>query len=226
MTPLEIIGLKSDLPAVVHSLQRLGCVQIGDLNDLPGSVARPLATDRETTRTQEALKLTATKVDGLLTNLLGADSPYERPGPGNEASRQLDDCLAQAQDSIAELTPQVQSLIFRRGEFQDELDALPRYEATLRKLLPIVPRAASVPGNVSIAILVSKTHGEVLDHISRQASDLTGGRAEATTGEVDDSTRAMLLVFPREFTTEIESFLGRKDVSRLRLPPRIGSGQS
>lgn len=105
MTPLEIIGLKTDLPAVVHSLQRLGCVHIGDLNDLPGSVARPLATDRETTRAQEELKLTATKVDGLLTNLLGADSPRERPGPGNEASHELDDNLAQARDSIAELTP-------------------------------------------------------------------------------------------------------------------------
>ena len=34
----------------------------------------------------------------------------------------------------------------------------------------------------------------------------------------------MLLVFPREFTTEIESLLGRKDVSRLRLPPELARG--
>jgi V/A-type H+-transporting ATPase subunit I len=64
----------------------------------------------------------------------------------------------------------------------------------------------------------------VLDLIGRQALDLTGGRAELVTTDVDASTRAMLIVFPSRFAAEIEALLGREDISRLRLPTGFDKG--
>jgi len=43
MLPLEIIGMKTDLQAVIHTLRLLGCVQIDSLADFPAVSARPLA---------------------------------------------------------------------------------------------------------------------------------------------------------------------------------------
>ena len=42
MTPIEIIGLKNNLQAIVHTLRRLGCVQIDELAESPQVSARPL----------------------------------------------------------------------------------------------------------------------------------------------------------------------------------------
>lgn len=216
VTPLEIVGLKTGLQATVRTLQRLGCVQINELDYAPGASTRPLTIDRETMRVQEELKSLAVRVEGLLDTLGGEQRAVSDYRPV--------DATAEARDGVAELTPQVQLLISRREELQAELEALPRYEATLRKLLPVVPPSAYEPGNVLVGALVSRAHVDVLDLIRKHVLERTGGRAEAMTGDVDSSTRAMLLVFPGEFTSEIEELLGREDVSRLRLPPELGQG--
>ena len=58
----------------------------------------------------------------------------------------------------------------------------------------------------------------------KRVLELTGGKAEIVSSDVDLSTRAMLIVFPVEYTGEIESLLGHEDVSRLRLPEELGEG--
>ena len=229
MTPLEIVGLKTDLRVTVHALQRLGCVQIDELTTVPGAPIRPLTIERGTLRTQEELKSVAARVEGFL-DMLGCPSrPLTIPPECEEEALpkgrdQGDDYLALARAGVVELTPLVQARISRREELQAELNSLPRYEATLRKLAPIVPPSASEPGNVSIGVLVSQAHLEVLDLVREHVLELTGGRAAVVAGDVDKSTRAMLLVFPAEFTGQIEALLGREDVSRLRLPAELGQG--
>jgi V/A-type H+-transporting ATPase subunit I len=216
MVPLEIVGLRTDLQAAVRTLQRLGCVQIDDWNGSEATSIRRLTIDRDTLRTQEELRSVAARVEGLLHTL------------GDDHTRatvcQPVDPLADASAGLAELAPQVKSLISRREELQAELDSLPRYEATLRKFLPIIPPLASEPGSVSVGVLVNRANASVLGLISKHVIELTGGRAETMDGDVDPSTRAMLLVFPGEFTNDIEALLGREDVSRLRLPTELGDG--
>lgn len=213
IAPLEIIGLKTDLQPVVSTLQRLGCVQIEDLG-LTSTSVRSLALDPEALYAQEELKSLAARVEGLLQTLGGeqsATTDYQPVGP-----------IAEARAGLAELAPHVQALISRRDEMQAELDSLPRYEVTLRKLSPIVPPSACEPGNVTIGVLVSQAHVDVLDLLSKHVLERTAGRADTAAADVDDSTRAMLLVFPNEFADEVEALLGRKDVSRLRLPTELG----
>jgi len=111
-----------------------------------------------------------------------------------------------------------------REKLQAELASLPRYETTLRKLLPMIPASAHQPGNSSVGILVDRMHVGVLDAVGKNILNITSGRAELVSSDVDVSTRAMLIVFPREFTSEIESLLGSEDVSRLRLPTELGEG--
>jgi V/A-type H+-transporting ATPase subunit I len=216
MTPLEIVGLKTDLQLIVRTLHRLGCVQIDELTDPPEISARPLAIDRKTLRAQEELSFLAARVEGLLDALGDGQTGMTTDRPKNS--------LAEASAGVAELAPKVQALTARYEKLQAELDSLPRYEAMLRKLLPIVPPSAHELENVSVGVLVSRAHIGVLDSVGKQALDLTGGRAEVVATDMDASTRAMLIVFPRECADEIEAVLGQQDVSRLRLPPELGEG--
>jgi len=216
MCPLEIVGLKSDLTDTIRVLRDLGFVHIDELAKAPEISARPLSLDRETLHIQEELSFLVARIEGLLDELGGL--------PEGDYTHPEEDCLSEAHAGVEQLVPKVQSLTSRREKLLAELASLPRYVATLRKLLPISPPSARESGNVTIGVLVSMAHVGVLDSVGKRAMDLTGGRAEVVASDVDTSTRAMLLVFPEEFTGEIEALLGREDVSRLRLPAELGEG--
>ncbi|MGD2155771.1 MAG: V-type ATP synthase subunit I [Anaerolineales bacterium] len=217
MTPLEIVGLKDDLQATIHTLRRLGRVHIDELTESPQVAARPLSLGRETLKSQEELSFLVSRIEGLLDTLGGGQARGDYIPP-------LEKCLPEARSGVDFLMSRIQALISRQDKLQAELTSLPRYEITLRKLLPIIPSSAGVPGNVTVGVLVSRTHVGVLDSIGKQVMDLTSGRSEVVASDVDASTRAMLIVFPDEFTDEIETLLGREDVSRLRLPAELGGG--
>ncbi len=216
MLPIEILGLKKDLHRVVQTLRGLGCVQIEDLAGSPEISARPLSLDRETLRLQEDLSFLVVRIEGLM-QALGSKGCAK-------ASYIQTDTLAEAHKGVEELLPKVQELTARRDKLLAELASLPRYETTLRKLLPIIPFSAHQPGNITIGVLVSRSHVGVLDSIGKRILDLTHGRAEVVASDVDASTRTMLIVFPRDFSSDIEAMLGQEDVSRLRLPAELGKG--
>jgi V/A-type H+-transporting ATPase subunit I len=216
MCPLEVIGLKSDIQGVIRTLRRLGCAHIDELTISPDISARPFTLDRETLRLQEDRSFLLVRIEGLLDVLGG--------GPTQRPIQKQEDYLEEARSGVEALKPRVQALIARREELQAELDSLPRYEMTLRKLLPIIPASAHDPRNISVGVLADKAHIGVLDAVGKRIFDTTGGRAEVVAGDVDSSTRAMLIVFPSVFSDEIEALLGREDVSRLRIPAQLGEG--
>ncbi|MGD9092367.1 MAG: V-type ATPase 116kDa subunit family protein [Anaerolineales bacterium] len=216
MLPIEIVGLKKNLQTAIQVLRQLGCVHIDEITESMNISARPLTLDRETLSHQEELSYFVARIEGLLEALSVHEAEQFTPSKKG--------CLAEVRNGVETLTPKVQSLSDRREKLQAELAALPRYEATLRKLLPISPPSAREPGRVTIGILVSRAHVGILDSVGKSVLDLTAGRAEVVASDVDTSTRAMLLVFPEEFTAEVEVLLGREDVSRLRLPAELGEG--
>lgn len=216
MLPLEIIGLKTNLQATIHTLRRLECVQIDSLSEFPAVSARPLALDRDTLQKLEDMNLLVTRIEGLL-DILGYP-PVAGSFPMPE------DFVDEARSGVDSLLPEVQALTSRREKLQAEQTSLPHYEATLRKLLPAIPPSAHQPGNSSVGVLASREHTEVLDSVCKRILEISGGRAEVVARDVDASTRAMLIVFPVELTSEIEALLGHEDVSRLRLPAELGEG--
>ncbi len=218
MTCLEIIGLKDDLQAITETLRRLGCVHIDNLSEMPELSARPFTLDAETLRAQESLTALASQIDGLLEVLGGPQTEMTQERPA------LEDDLDTIAASVAALAPEIQMLIARRNRLKADADALPRYEATLRRLLPIVPPSASDPHHTMVALLISRAHMNVLDAVEKEVIALTGGRVEMADTDVDALTHAVLFVFPTEFSRPIEELLGREDISRLRLPGELGQG--
>ena len=216
MILVEIIGLKTDLQAVIGTLRQLGCMHIEELENVVEVSAKQLTVDPETLRKQEELSLLVAQIGGLL-DVLGGDDQVSTVLP---SENYLDEVRA----GLNEIAPRIKSLTSQREQFESELASLPRYEAILRKLLPIIPPSVHEPGNRSVGVLIDRKHMDILDLIGKRTIDLTQGHAEVVAGDVDASTRAMLLVFPEKYANEIENLLGHEDISRLRLPAELGEG--
>ena len=216
MLPIEIVGLKTDLQATLHILRQLGCMHIEELTDVPEVSARPLSLDRDTLRQQEELSLLVARIGGLLEALGGVHQKPELSPSENY--------LIGARAGVEKLMPEVKSLTSQREQLEAELASLPRYEATLRRLLPIFPSSIREPGNRSVGVFINREHTDILESLGKRVFELTEGLAEVVASDVDASTRAMLIVFPERYTHEIEALLGREDISRLRLPAELGDG--
>jgi V/A-type H+-transporting ATPase subunit I len=216
MLPIEIVGLKTDLHSVLLALRQAGCMHIEELSDMPEVSARPLTLDRETLRQQEELSFLVARIGGLLDTLGGTQQKI--------TVIPSSDCLEEARKGVEVLMPKVKALSTQREQHEAELASLPRYEATLKKLLPIIPKSVREAGNRSVGVLVNREHMDILDMIGKRVFDLTEGLAEVVASDVDMSTRAMLIVFPEKYTNAIETLLGREDISRLRLPSELGEG--
>ncbi len=218
MARLQIIGLKSQLMATVSAIHALGCVQIEDLSKVTEISARPLNLDREAVQKREELTYLVAKIEGLISTLRAV-----QPETSHEAAEisPAEDFFEAARAGVDTLVPQVQRLVTRREKLQAEQSSLPRYEATLRKLLPIVPAAAHEPENTFVGVLVGRAYIWVLDAVAEEVLKISAGRAEMVEEDIDEATRAMLIVVPREFAADLEELLGREDISRLRLPDEI-----
>ena len=219
MVHLHIVGLKTHLAPTVRTLHQLGCVHVDDLSGAGDVSARPLHLDRDAVRVQEELGYLVARIEGLLS-ALGVDRAEASPAHPASAAEEstFANSVAEARAGVDSLGPQVQALVSRREALEAEQASLPRYEATLRKLLPIVPPSARSAANTSIGVLVSRAHLVVLDAVAERVLNLTGGQAEIVAEDVDAATRAMLIVIPRESAAAVETLLGREDISRLRLP--------
>jgi V/A-type H+-transporting ATPase subunit I len=210
MIPVEIVALKADMHRVMDALRQMGALHIDEIDDSSEVSARPLTLDRETLNLQEELSFLMARVEGLINTLEVSDRSLPRSAEAANSE--------EIRSRIEELGPKVQALSKQREGLRSKLSMLPRYEATLRKLLPIIPASARDPGNVSVGVLISRASIGVLDSIAKRVLDLTQGRAEVVASDIDASTRAMFIVFPAEYTAQVESTLGQEDVSRLRLP--------
>lgn len=109
------------------------------------------------------------------------------------------DVYQEARQAVEELLPQIQDLNERRDKLQAQQDVLPRYAETLGKLVPIMPTEAYIPGNITVGVLTSVEHKDVLGLVRRQVQESTRGEATVISKNVDKETRAMLIVSPQEF---------------------------
>lgn len=218
MARLQVIGLKSRLIPTVRAIHSLGCVQIEDLSEVAAVSARPLNLDRETVHKREELTYLVAKTEGLISTLNAAQAKTSNQEAKNSPA---EDFFEAARAGVDALIPQVQRLVTRREKLEAEQSTLPRYEATLRKLLPIVPAAAHESENVFVGVLVGRAYIWVLDAVAEEVLKFSAGRAEMASEDIDESTRAMIIVVPKEFAADLDELLGREDISRLRLPDEI-----
>ena len=215
MSHVGIIGLKDDLAAVIASLHRFGRLQIDPLAGTPEIAARPLRIADDLRKTWEAHRLLLSQIEGVM-DVLGCDpDPVAAPVEG---------AFEAARSALEPLSRQVEALINRLDRARSELASLPRYESSLRKLLPLIPDIARQAGMVTVGVLVSRAHAGALPLIDERVQSLTGGQALLVSGVLDADTQALLIVFPETYAGDVEALLGREDVARLRLPERFGHG--
>lgn len=221
MARVEVVGHLRQLDAALAALQEL---RLFHLTDVPGDRlgVRRLAADDAHVREAEELRFLRTRLDALIRLFPGTTS---RDGPATAAELRPGPIAdAEVEELRAELdrvAPRVEELVQRLDELAAEEASLPRYVASLRRLLPLVGAVGPLERFETVAILLDRRHRAVLDLLTDELAAVAGARFEVVSADVDDQTVAAALVFPRAASGAVHSLLGREQVSEVRLPARF-----
>ena len=217
MTRFQIIGTKRCQAKTIQHLHRLGAVQIDVWSEARSFSQQHMTVNDEAIQLRERLAYMGTRVEAVLAALpaLGLPSILEYE---DYYVRPADQFLGAVETDLVKVEPLTQALTTRRDQLEEQLGSLPRYEATLRQLLPLVPSLIDLELYTVTAIWVDHHYQAVLETITRQLEDLTEGLCEVISREVDQDIQAVLLVFPKAQVEAVNKLLGQENISQVRLP--------
>lgn len=220
MVKVQIIGLKTRQSQTVGLLQRLGAIQISLWGEERALSQRRMNLDLESVQLRERLAYAATRVEAVLAAL---PALAVQPQPEYEAffNRPAEWLLQTAEAELAEVTPQAQTLAGQHAQLEEQLGSLARYEATLRQLLPVTPVLVDLERYSVTAIWVEQRYQPLLAALTRQLEEATQGLCEVMSREVGHDLIAAVIVFPKNRAAEVNEWLGRENITQMRLPPHL-----
>ena len=223
MAKVEIIATKDKLDPTLGTLHRLGVVQIEDVRRRGGPLVLPrMILDPATLAQREEIGLLVARLESLLALLPAQPLPTNAGDSYKEASaRPTQEHVAEAKKILAGTGARAQELAVRRDELEAERAALPRYQATIRKVMPLAAELADLHAYETVALLIERRYSSVLDLIRQELVESLGDQFELNAADVDEETTAAVLVFPREQSAKVSALLGRENVSRVRLPKEL-----
>ncbi len=218
MARVQIIGTTRCLEPTIHLLQRLGTVQIETWQQERTPWLRRFSLDEVTLQRRERLAYLATRVDAVLTALPVTDvtlCPATYDALGAQPTTALIDAIERVLTSVE---TQTQALTRQRDQLVEQQGLLTRYETSLQQLLPLIPALVDLDAYAVAAVWIERRYEDVLALLHQRLIDLTGGRCEILSRELDHETMAAVLVFPKAQVEAVNALLGREHLAQIRLP--------
>lgn len=217
MAKVQIIGLKRSQEKAIQLLHRLGIVHIERWDEDRSLFQQPMTLSGEAIHLRERLAYALARVDALVKALPDVKLPpshkYQDYFPCSPEW-----LLDMAEARLAEIEPQVQALAAHHDQLNDQLGSLPRYEATLKQLLPLFPGFFNFEQYAIAAVWLERRHRAALDIVSRRLEELTEGLCKVISRTVDGDFLAAVLIFPKAQAKAVNELLGRENIAQVRLP--------
>lgn len=223
MAKIRIVGAKEKLDTTLCAIQRLGVMQIQDVAEQPQApLLTKLSLDASAVERRNEISFLVARLGSLAAMLPQAINTADLSRRYDAASLMpTEELIVDARRVVDELGPESQALALRRDQLQAEEASLTRYQATLRKLLPLAGEIPQLDGYETVALLIERRASGVLDLVRQQLGELLGDRFELNARHVDDQTTAAIVVFPKEQSARVNALLGRENISPLRLPQEL-----
>jgi len=218
MSRVQIVGTQDLLDQTLRTLHRLGTVQIDEEPHPKGAVVDRLSLSPEEEDLQERLEATIARVDAMLSEMPDADASADAAACEALWDEDPDQLAAGCSLQVDELSALVQPLARRRDELEAEREALPHYEATILKFLPLIRH----PGErETVPLLIDRRRREELNRLRERLDDITNHEFQIVTADVDQDTIAVLVAFDPAHSRRVHDLLWKESISKVRLPENL-----
>jgi V/A-type H+/Na+-transporting ATPase subunit I len=215
---IQVVGPKAELNRVVDLLYTAGTVHLENATQqVPESEIWLVPPQVETA---DDIADVLGKIAAIITTLPPiADDPARQETIRAELVRTSHpDLIGRAREIIRELEETTRNLAGKKRELALSVTALDRYAKVLAIIQPVEKELPMLEGFEVTILLIQKEHGEVLELIKKELGLITKNQFEMSSSTVDAETLATLMVFGKQHSEEVHSFIYSVNVNEVRLP--------
>ncbi len=219
MTRVQIIGTRDVLDKTVRALHRAGVIQVEERV----AAVSPLVLDQGAAKQRNEAPMLVARLDALLALLSRRAPSHDSTFRNSQRLRPVDEVIAEVKRALARIEPDAQDLARRREALEADRVSLPRYAKTMRQLMPLAADMAPLKNYETVALMIDRKFAPILDLIRQELAGITHDQFELVSRDIDKNTTAALVVFPREHSATVQSYLGREAITQVRLPDELAN---
>jgi V/A-type H+-transporting ATPase subunit I len=218
MKRIQVIGPKNELNRVVDLLYQTGRVHLENASE-----EVPL---REIPLTPVKLEA-AQDIADVLGKIAAIFSTLPVPAGNPEQlarvrttldTKDYDQIIRRAREVIRELETTTRDLTARKSDLTLAVTTLDRYAKVLTIIQPVEKELPTLEGFEVTILLIQREHAGVIEIIKKEIAAITHNHFEMSSTTVDEETIATIMVFSKEHSEEVHSFIYSVNVNEVRLP--------
>jgi V/A-type H+/Na+-transporting ATPase subunit I len=213
MRKIQIIGMRVDALRVVNLLHQLGCMQIDDFRNNAEMDLLVFPLSEEQRKSREELSTLITTMNGEIEILQHYDNLKDKI---NSQGKKLTIDLIKRE--VKNLSQKLQELTINEKKVEEELETLPRYLDTLRKILPKLPPSSAVREKTLLVGLVARGDNRLRDTLTKPLQEILPGNYELGFSALNEDMEVIQIVIPITQTQFIEKLFEKEGISKFILP--------
>lgn len=218
MSRVQIVGPKEQLQKVIDFLYNEGSIHLENAAQSIPKEEIPL-TSLMPERSAEIVEIVS-RMKEILVTLPGTGKEGESLEDIRSSLQKMsrDEIIAEAKGVIRELEVTTKDLAAKKRELTLNIATLERYAKVLDVIQPVERELPMLEGFEVTILLIQKEYSEAIGIIRKELETITGNRFEMISTSVDAETLAAILVFNKQYSEKVHSFIYSVNVNEVRLP--------
>jgi V/A-type H+-transporting ATPase subunit I len=122
---------------------------------------------------------------------------------------------------LSTIEPDIRKIETEKKELNSKIEHLNRYKPVLRQCQPLIQEIDKKPNLESNLLMFNRKSDLGLDEFEKDINERTKGLYEVIPRRVDENYFAILLMYDKEFTNEIQGYLSAGKLSSFTLSPEL-----
>jgi V/A-type H+-transporting ATPase subunit I len=211
----KLIGINEDIFELISILKKMKVFHVID------SAQR----SKEDTHDDQYLRDTKLQLESLETR---ASSIYANISKeflsvsGEEIQiRSSEQIIRDLETLLSTLEPDIRRIEGEKEDSKSKIEHLNRYKPVLRQIKPLIQEMDKKSDLESNLLMFNRKSDLGLSEFKKEINDRTKGLYEIISRRVDDNYFAVLLLFDKSFTNEIQTYLSGEKLSSLAFSPEL-----
>jgi len=218
MKRIQVIGPKAELNRVVDLMYQAGTVHLENASEeIP---MKELSLTPVKLEAAQNIADVLSKIQAIFSTLpiIPDDPERQKAARDTLATKSYDQIIRRAREVIRELETTTRNLSARKSELTLAVTALDRYAKVLSIIQPVEKELPTLEGFEVTILLIQKEHAGVIEIIKKEIAEITHNHFEMSTTSVDEDTLATIMVFSKQHSEDVHSFIYSVNVNEVRLP--------
>jgi V/A-type H+/Na+-transporting ATPase subunit I len=218
MKRIQVIGPKAELNRVVDLMYQAGTVHLENASEEISLKEIPLTPVK--LEAAQNIADVLSKIQAIFSTLpvIANDPERQKAARDTLATKSYDQIIRRAREVIRELETTTRDLSARKSELTLAVTALDRYAKVLSIIQPVEKELPTLEGFEVTILLIQKEHAGVIEIIKKEIAEITHNHFEMSTTSVDEDTLATIMVFSKQHSEDVHSFIYSVNVNEVRLP--------